>query len=68
MTYKLFDIVTTTEALPDFGVGAEMSGTVVDVNQDGDVEVEFCNNNGESIAIVPLSSSKITLADIRKAA
>lgn len=68
MAIKLFDVVTAAEALPESGIRAGMTGTVVDVYPDGNVEVEFCNQDGETLAMVPLRPSQIKLADIRKAA
>lgn len=68
MTYKLHDEVTAVKALPDLGISAGMTGVVVDVYPDGEVEVEFCNAAGETLALVPLKSSQIALVDNRKAA
>ena len=66
MAYKLFEVVTTTEALPEFGISAGMVGVIVDVYPDGEFEVEFCNKDGETIAMVPLRPSQIALADSAK--
>lgn len=66
MAYKLFDVVNAAAVLPEFGIHAGMTGTVVDVYPNGEVEVEFCNKNGETIAMVPLRPSQIALADSAK--
>lgn len=68
MIYKLYDEVTAVKALPDIGISAGMAGVVVDVYPDGEVEVEFCNATGETLALVPLNASQIALVEIRKAA
>lgn len=68
MAYKLYDKVTAVKALPDLGISAGMTGVVVDVYPDGEVEVEFCNATGETLALVPLNSSQIELVDTQKAA
>lgn len=68
MAYKTYDVVTAVEALSEFGISAGMTGTVVDVYPDGEVEVEFCGENGETLALVPLRSSQVTFAGIRKTA
>lgn len=68
MTYKLYDEVTAAKALPDLGISAGMAGVIVDVYLDGEVEVEFCNATGETLALVPLKSSQIAPVEIRKAA
>lgn len=68
MTYKLFDEVAAVKALPDLGISAGMTGVIVDVYPDGEVEVEFCNATGETLALVPLNASQIAPVEIRKAA
>lgn len=68
MTYKQFDIVTATEALPEFGVRFGMTGVVVDVYQDGEVEVEFCDDRGVTIALVPMRQTQIKLSVTTKKA
>ena len=68
MAYNLFDVVTASEALPEFGIHAGMTGTVVEVYQDGAVEVEFCDQNGVTLIHAAMQPSQIALADIRSAA
>lgn len=68
MACKIYDVVTAVEALPESGIHVGMIGTIVDVYPDGKVEVEFCGENGETIAMVPLRPSQIALEDIHKAA
>lgn len=66
MAYKLFDVVTATKALPESGISAGMTGAIVDVYPDGEVEVEFCNKDGEAIAMLPMQLSQIALLDSAK--
>jgi len=61
-------VVTAVKALPDPGISAGMTGVVVDVYPDGEVEVEFCNSTGETLALIPLRPSQIALVDTQKAA
>ena len=64
MTFKLYDVVAATSAFPEFGIRSGMTGAIVDVYTDGEVEVEFCDKNGETIALIPLQSTQISFADI----
>jgi hypothetical protein len=59
MTFKLLDVVTATEAVPESGVRSGMTGVVVDVYQDGEVEVEFCDSRGATLALVPMRQSQL---------
>jgi len=68
MDYKLYDVVTATAELPESGISAGMTGAIVDIYPDGEIEVEFCNKNGDTIAMAPLRLSQIAPADIQKAA
>lgn len=68
MKFNLFDMVVVNLALPDFGIHSGMIGTIVDAYPDGEFEVEFCNDKGETLALVPLLASQIALPEIRKAA
>ncbi|MDD5057390.1 MAG: DUF4926 domain-containing protein [Sideroxydans sp.] len=58
---KMLDVVSVTAALPELGLNAGMLGTIVEVFTDEAFEVEFCNDNGETIVMLPLKSSQIEL-------
>ncbi len=45
-----------------------MVGAIVDVYPDGEFEVEFVGNKGETIAMLTLKESQIKMRDMRHAA
>lgn len=61
MTYAIFDTVVTTIALPQHGIVAGQTGVIVDRYDatTDDYEVEFCNAQGETVALLPLNSKQI---------
>ncbi len=63
--YKLLDVVTAIVDLPDYGVVVGMIGTIVEV-YDGAVEVEFCDDEGVTVAMLPMLSSQIAPFDYSK--
>jgi hypothetical protein len=58
MTFQLLDVVTANVAFPDSGVTPGMLGTIVEVYSDGEYEVEFCDDNGVTLAMVPMTPSQ----------
>jgi Domain of unknown function (DUF4926) len=54
MKFELLDVVRATADVPAFGVKAGDLGTVVEAYADGDYEVEFCNEQGETFAMFAL--------------
>lgn len=62
MDYKLYDVVKTTIAIPDAGISAGDTGTIVDIYSDGEFEIEFADNDGATIAMVALGKHEIELA------
>lgn len=69
MKFELFDVVTVTTDLTDHGVHAGEVGTIVDILRNPEAYyVEFANDNGETLALVPLLASQIALPEMRKAA
>ena len=68
MNYKLFDVVETTVSIPAVGILPETIGAIVDVYPDGSFEVEFTNEAGETVALVPLTADQIRLADVQRKA
>lgn len=69
MTYELFDVVTSLVAIPADGIHIGQVGAIVDILHNPDAYyVEFCNAQGETLALSPLYSNQITHADLRQAA
>ena len=61
MELNLLDVVTSNVTLPDFGVTAGMAGTIVEVYGDGEFEVEFCDDDGYTFALLTMQAAQITL-------
>lgn len=59
---RLLDTVRTTKALPEHGLGAGAFGCVVEVGAGPVYLVEFCNGNGETLAIVELKRADLVPA------
>jgi hypothetical protein len=58
---KLLDLVAIKDDLPGFYLRAGDCGTVVEVYDGGQIEVEFVDDNGDTVAVLTMSES-----DIRK--
>lgn len=65
MNYKLFDVIKTTVDFPDQKIKTGEIGTIVDVYEDGEFEVEFLNENGETIAMFAVTSDQIAPSGIQ---
>jgi hypothetical protein len=57
---KRLDVVAITEDLPDVGLFRGQVGTVVEVYDPGEFEVEF-NRNGETYALATLPHDQLLL-------
>lgn len=69
MSYKVLDVVKTRVDLPTNGISAGTVGTVVDLYADGEMEVEFANDRGETLALVAMAPGQLQLAHpLRRAA
>jgi len=53
---KLFDVIEVLSDLPDKGVRAGMRGTLVEQYTPDAFEVEFANDEGETLALCALTS------------
>ncbi|MDD2700057.1 MAG: DUF4926 domain-containing protein [Sideroxydans sp.] len=62
MSFQLFDVVVATESLPEAGIRVGMRGVIVDIYSDGEYEVEFCNNAGETLAMAAMRRSQLVSA------
>lgn len=56
---ELFDVVALTEDIPDRGLVRGQVGTVVEVLKPGVFEVEFCDNDGRTYAMLPLKAEQL---------
>ncbi len=69
MTYELLDVVAAATDLPAFGVKVGDVGTVVEVHGAEAYEVEFCNDRGETLAMLAMSGADLRPArPVRQAA
>lgn len=51
----LFDVIELLITLPDHDLKVGEQGTIVELYPDGSYEVEFSNDQGETLALCPLS-------------
>jgi hypothetical protein len=58
-TVKLLDVVALAEDLPQAGLVRGEVGTVVEMLDDGAVEVEFVDRDGRTYAQEPIHASKL---------
>ena len=60
--FKELDVVTLRESQPEAGLGAGAVGTVVEVLLGGAFLVEFANERGETIGMLPLRGTQLAAA------
>lgn len=60
-SFKLYDVVALLRDLPGKNVGTGQVGTIVEQLDDNVFEVEFCNNEGETLALETLTSNDLFL-------
>ena len=60
-TFALNETVATVKAIPAHRLRAGQVGVVVDVYRDGEYEVEFCDEDGATLACVALRGDDLTL-------
>ena len=56
---QMLDVVALTEDLPDRNLNRGQVGTVVEVLDPGVFEVEFCDNQGRTYAMLAVPESKL---------
>jgi len=56
---KLLDVVVLTKDLPDLGLCKGQVGTVVEVYQQSDFEIEFVDLQGKTYALETLNASEL---------
>ena len=59
MAFALLDPVVMTRDLPDLGLRAGDVGTVVEIYQGGELEVEFVQPNGATRALATLDPGNV---------
>lgn len=57
----LFDVIELIEDIPDRGLRSGMQGTIVDCHPSEVYEVEFVNEEGETLALLALSPDQFTV-------
>jgi len=58
---ELFDVVELLIDLPDLEIKAGELGTIVEEHNDRAYEVEFANDEGETLALLTLTSEKFVV-------
>jgi hypothetical protein len=63
MDFKLLDVVTLNRDIPEEGLTLGLRGTIVDIYKSPRIayEVEFCDEDGETIGLSTLEPSDISL-------
>ena len=59
--FNVLDVVALLHELPEKNILKGQVGTIVEKLDDNVFEVEFCNNNGETIALETLSAKELFL-------
>jgi hypothetical protein len=62
MRHQLLDVVVLARDLPEHGLASGDLGTVVEVYERGEIEVEFATVSGQAQAIVTLNQSDVRVA------
>ena len=62
---QLLDVVALTEDLPDRGLLRGQVGTVVETLASGVFEVEFCDDNGRTYAMLSLRADQLMVLRYR---
>ncbi len=56
---KLLDVVALMEDMPKRGLVAGQVGTVVEVHEPGVFEIEFCDKDGQTYAMLALREEQL---------
>ena len=60
-SFKLLDVVALTEDVPAEGLVRGQVGTIVEVYEPSAFEIEFCDNDGRTYALLPLKAEQLLL-------
>ena len=58
-TFKLLDVVALTDDLPERGLVRGQVGTIVESLAPDVFEIEFCDNDGRTYAMLALKASQL---------
>jgi hypothetical protein len=58
-TIQLLDVVALLDNIEKKGVGVGQVGTVIEILDENAFEVEFCDNNGQTYAVLALRSDQL---------
>ncbi|MCL6385194.1 DUF4926 domain-containing protein [Pectobacterium carotovorum subsp. carotovorum] len=66
--YYLFDVISLKNDLPDEGLKKGMLGTIVHIYDEPSPadDIEFCDDNGETLACITLTPDCISKVDFKK--
>jgi hypothetical protein len=62
---QLLDVVALTEDLPEHGLARGQVGTAVEALAQGVFEVEFCDNDGRTYALLALRADQLMVLHYR---
>ncbi|WP_233968994.1 DUF4926 domain-containing protein [Pectobacterium polaris] len=67
-SYSLFDFVSLKNDLPDEGLKKGMLGSIVHIYNEPspEYEIEFCDDNGETLAWITLKSDCFNKVNFKK--
>ncbi|MEQ9859041.1 DUF4926 domain-containing protein [Pectobacterium versatile] len=67
-SYSLFDVISLKNDLPEKGLKKGMLGTIVHIYDDPSLayDIEFCDDNGETLAWITLKSDCFNKVDFKK--
>lgn len=66
MKYSLFDVVALTENISEYNLKSGSVGAIVDIYTEPEdaYEVEFCDDDGQTICMLPLYDHQIRAVDL----
>ncbi len=59
--FKLLDVIALLRDIPEKNLRKGQVGTIVEMYDNKNFEVEFCNKKGETIALLHLNSKDVLL-------
>ncbi|QHP81012.1 DUF4926 domain-containing protein [Pectobacterium odoriferum] len=67
-SYSLFDVISLKNDLPEEGLKKGMLGTIVHIYDELSpaYDIEFCDDNGETLAWITLKSDCFNKVDFKK--
>ncbi|ATV42923.1 DUF4926 domain-containing protein [Pectobacterium sp. CHL-2024] len=68
MFYSLFDVISLKNDLPEEGLKKGMLGAIVHIYNEPSpaYEIEFCDDNGETLACITLTPDCFSKVDFKK--